>query len=55
MNNKTRIIEFGFIVISGLALTLAINLAVCGYRFWAAFCAGAVPALIVAAARSGRD
>ena len=40
---------------SGVALTLAINLAVCGHRYCAAFCAGIVPVLIIAAARSGRD
>ena len=50
--------EIGEIVLttsSGVILTLAINLAVCGHRYCASFCAGFVPALIVAAARSGRD
>jgi len=50
-----RIGETVCIAISGVILTLAINLAVCGHRYWAAFCAGIVPALTVAAARCGRD
>jgi hypothetical protein len=40
---------------SGVILTLAINLAACGHRYVAGFLAGFVPALIVAAARCGRD
>lgn len=38
---------------NGVMLTLAINLAVCGHRHLAAFIAGFVPALIVAAAKCG--
>jgi hypothetical protein len=40
---------------SGVILTLAINLAACGHRYVAGLLAGFVPALIVAAARCGRD
>ena len=38
---------------SGVMLTLAINLAVCGHRYVAAILAGFVPPLIVAAAKCG--
>lgn len=40
---------------SSVILTLAISFAACGHRYVAGFLAGFVPALIVAAARSGRD
>ena len=40
---------------SSVMLTLAINMAACGHRYVAGFLAGFVPALIVAAARSGMD
>lgn len=47
--------EFAYTSASGVMLTLAINLAICGHRYVAGFLAGFIPALIVAAARCGRD
>ena len=49
-----KLIEIVLTTSSGVMLTLAINLAACGHRYVAAFLAGVVPALIVAAARCGR-
>lgn len=50
-----KLIETVLTTSSGVMLTLAINFAACGHRYVAGFLAGFVPALIVAAARSGRD
>lgn len=52
---KNLIGEIVLTTSSSVLLTLAINLAVCGHTLLAAFLAGFVPPLIVAAARSGRD